>query len=83
MNDGLPAVGPLSAQLMDFFIIAGAIGLVVLVAFIWAIFFRKNSKRRRKRRHRHHRSHNPTLAEIGGLPPVRGENNPDAQTPPP
>jgi len=32
-------------------------------------------KRRRKRRRRHRR--NPTLAETGGLPPIRSEGMPD------
>jgi ABC-type nickel/cobalt efflux system permease component RcnA len=31
--------------------------------------------RRRRRRHDHH-SRNPTLAETGGLPPIRGEKPP-------
>ena len=84
-------------------IIFGAIGLVILLIVIWAIFLRKQSRRRRshhhfsetvhsprtsaaedvppppethhkrKRRRRKHRSRNPTLAETGGLPPVRPE----------
>jgi|SRR3954447_12166787 hypothetical protein len=33
----------------------------------------RKSRRRRKRRHRR----NPTLAETGGLPPIRGESLPD------
>ncbi len=33
--------------------------------------------RRRHRRHRH-RSRNPTLAETGGLPPIRSEGQPEA-----
>jgi hypothetical protein len=73
MNDRLPVVGPLSAQLMDFFIIAGAIGLVILLTFIWALFFRKSGKRKRKERRRRRRPLNPTLADIGGLPPIREE----------
>jgi FtsZ-interacting cell division protein ZipA len=36
-------------------------------------------KHRRRRRHRHHRSLNPTLAETGGLPPIRPEEPPQAQ----
>ena len=88
-------------------LIFGAIGLVTLLAVVWAIFLRKrrrrrrslhhsrqyssapteapealngdgtasppptSSKRRRSRRSR--RSRNPTLAETGGLPPVRPE----------
>ena len=33
----------------------------------------------RWRRRRHHRPRNPTLAETGGLPPIRQESPPDAE----
>ncbi len=33
--------------------------------------------RRKRRRRREHRPRNPTLAETGGLPPVRSERPPD------
>jgi uncharacterized membrane protein len=91
-------------------LIFGAIGLVTLLAVVWAVFLRK----RRHRRHSHHHSHehsstpaealkedgsasapptrrawrrsrrrrrsrNPTLAETGGLPPVRPEGPSDPQ----
>ncbi len=37
-------------------------------------------KRRRRRHSRHrHRPRNPTLAETGGLPPIRTENPPESQ----
>jgi hypothetical protein len=37
-------------------------------------------KRRRRRHSRHrHRPRNPTLAETGGLPPIRTENSPESQ----
>jgi len=37
-------------------------------------------RRRRRRRSNHrHRPRNPTLAETGGLPPVRSEDTPDAK----
>jgi hypothetical protein len=35
------------------------------------------SQRRRRRRRREHRPRNPTLAETGGLPPMRAEPPPD------
>jgi len=40
------------------------------------------SRKRRKwrRRRREHRPMNPTLAETGGLPPVRREDRPDPST---
>jgi dolichyl-phosphate-mannose--protein O-mannosyl transferase len=36
----------------------------------------KTSGRKRKRKHRHHRPTNPTLAQLGGLPPKRDPNQP-------
>ena len=90
--------------------IFGAIGLVTLLALLWAIFLRKSRRRRHSHRHSHQhssrptesaeasndegalsppqdrrklgrtrrrrRSRNPTLAETGGLPPVRSEEPP-------
>jgi uncharacterized membrane protein len=90
-----------------------AIGFVVLLVMVWAVFFRRKKHRRRSHRHsqrhsytatespeaqaaepavsseregrrsrrsrRRHRVRNPTLAETGGLPPVRPEGPPEAQ----
>jgi uncharacterized membrane protein YbhN (UPF0104 family) len=81
MNDGLPQVGRLSPEWLDFFTVLGTIGLVMLLAFFWALFIRKNGKRRIRRRKRKRRSRNPTLAERGGLPPVREGKKPDAPPP--
>jgi len=39
-------------------------------------------RRHRHRRHRHHRQINPTLAETGGLPPLRGPDKPPPPPPP-
>ena len=36
-------------------------------------------KRRRRRRHHRHRPRNPTLAETGGLPPIRTDSPPEAE----
>jgi hypothetical protein len=81
MIDGLPSVGRLSMEWLDFFILMGAIALVLLAAFFWALFLRKSKKRRIRRRKRR-RALNPTLAKTGGLPPVREEKHPGAPTPP-
>jgi membrane protein implicated in regulation of membrane protease activity len=62
----------------DFLIVAGAIILVALAALIWAVFFRKRSRRRHKNR----RQLNLTLAQVGGLPPVRLEEKPPCQPQP-
>lgn len=41
----------------------------------------EKSSGRRRRRRRHHRPRNPTLAETGGLPPIRGDDQ-QPQVPP-
>ena len=33
-------------------------------------------RKKRKRLRRHHRERNPTLAEVGGLPPLKGDSPP-------
>ncbi|HUA38960.1 MAG TPA: hypothetical protein VMA35_11265 [Candidatus Sulfopaludibacter sp.] len=54
-------------------VVMGAAVLVTLAAMAWILFFRKNARHRRKRRRQHSDQAplNPTLAQIGGLPPVR------------
>lgn len=90
-------------------ILVGALFLVTVSIFIWAIFFRKRTRRPRykfhdhsrerhteriverlkagrlffrKRRRRRHRARrrNPTLAEAGGLPPIRTDEDPPTST---
>jgi len=39
----------------------------------------REKRRRRRRTGRRHRPRNPTLAETGGLPPIRPEDPPEAQ----
>jgi hypothetical protein len=87
INDGLPAPG-----WADIFIVAGAVLLAAFVAFVWLAFFRKkqthlhrhrHGHHGKKRRRREHRKLNPTLAQTGGLPPIRTEEKPPGQTPPP
>ena len=41
---------------------------------------RPYKRRRRRRSGRSHRPRNPTLAETGGLPPIRPEDPPEPQT---
>jgi hypothetical protein len=55
-------------------VVFGAAILVTVSAMVWIIFFRKNARRRHKRRRLHNGEYhqlNPTLAQIGGLPPPR------------
>ena len=43
---------------------------------------REYVKEHRRRRRREHRPRNPTLSETGGLPPVRGEDDPPSRNQP-
>jgi hypothetical protein len=77
-------------------IIVGAALLIVISSIIWAKYFRKSSRRRhsrsttimganaggenRARRERYSRR-NPTLAETGGLPPIRDDLDAPSQPP--
>ncbi|MGO8839037.1 MAG: hypothetical protein ACLQAH_07320 [Limisphaerales bacterium] len=62
---------------------AGVFLLVLIGALIWLLFFRKTGRRRRKYRlHHRHRSRPVTLAETGGLPPIRPEEKPPDPPPP-
>ena len=98
--------------LKELLILLGAVSIVVLIVFIWAVYIRKTPRRhshhhhhhhhsssqsnidtdsdqqdpnaneerryrRKRRRRREHRPRNPTLAETGGLPPLRTERPPD------
>ena len=54
-----------------------AVGLGIAGFVVWFFVLRKTAKRRRKHRHgRHHRKLNPTLAQTGGLPPLREPDQP-------
>jgi peptidoglycan/LPS O-acetylase OafA/YrhL len=80
MDGALPTIGRVTPEWVDFLIMAGAILLVAIGALVWTFFIRKPGRRRRKSRQRHeHRLLNPTLAQNGGLPPVRPEEKPSGQ----
>jgi ABC-type nickel/cobalt efflux system permease component RcnA len=91
-ENSLRALVPSGSSVAQALIYFGALLVVALGFFAWAIIFR----RQRHRRHSHHpqhshhspkpaskppqpsgdRPHNRTLAEAGGLPPVRTEKQP-------
>jgi hypothetical protein len=74
--DEMPTSG-VAADWMIFVAILLAVGIGVACFVIWLLVFRKGAKKRKRlRRHRGHRNHNPTLAETGGLPPMRPPNQP-------
>jgi hypothetical protein len=85
-ENSLRALIPSGSSVAQALIYFGALFLVALGFFAWAIIFR----RQRRRRHSHYspkpaskhrqpsedRPRNRTLAEAGGLPPVRTEKQP-------
>jgi len=66
---------------VDFFIMAGALLLVAVVCLLWLVFIRKPRRRRKYRHHHRHRLVPVTIANTGGLPPVRPEPPPDPLPP--
>jgi len=73
----LPSNG-VKADWLIFLVMIAAVGIAVGCVVIWMAVYRPKSKKakRKHRRKRHQRQHNPTLAETGGLPPVRDPNQP-------
>ena len=76
----LAVIDPLSTS-WNLLTVGGAILVVAILALIWVGYRHRHSRRRRKRRHRHGhggdssgRMAKPTLAQTGGLPPVRSPN---------
>jgi hypothetical protein len=76
----LAAIEPLP-QWLNFLAMAGSLLLGTIGVLIWFLAFRKKRKRKRKLHHHEKRPLNPTLAEGGGLPPLREENKTDTPKP--
>jgi hypothetical protein len=78
MDNVLPTGGHLSPGWTQILIVIGAIAAMTALIFFWVVIFHKRGlkQRRRRRNHRGRTSHNPTLAETGGLPPVRPKDQP-------
>lgn len=70
-------------QWLNFLAMAVALVLGAFGVLLWAVMFRKRRKRKYRKHHEHRgeRKPNPTLAEIGGLPPLRPIEKPNAQPP--
>jgi hypothetical protein len=86
-ENAIRALIPSGSSVVQALVYFGALFLVGLAVFAWAVFFRTPHRRRHSHHHRpkpapkHHRQggplpRNPTLAEAGGLPPVRSEKPP-------
>jgi cytochrome c-type biogenesis protein CcmH/NrfF len=85
MNSGfalLAVYEPLPLWL-NFLAIAVPLLLTAIGTLVWMVKFRKRRKRKYRQRHHEERKLNPTLAESGGLPPVREEKKSAANFPPP
>lgn len=57
------------------------VGIAVFCFVIWLMVIRRSGgkishKHHKRRKRRHRRQNNPTLAQTGGLPPVRDPNQP-------
>jgi hypothetical protein len=89
-ENSLRALIPSGSSVAQALVYFGALFLVALGFFAWAIIFRRPRHRRHSHHHRHKpvarhhwqpeaRPRHPTLADAGGLPPVPTEE----QSPPP
>lgn len=65
-----------AADWLIFTAILVAIGIGIACFALWFFMLRKAGKKKRKHRSRNHRHHNPTMAETGGLPPMRAPGEP-------
>jgi len=61
---------------LEFFAFLVLLGLVIAGLIVWMKVIHGSKTKRKRKRRRHHRHTNPTLAEAGGLPPVRDPNEP-------
>jgi hypothetical protein len=78
----LSMLTPGEMQWLDFLAVFGAFALVAIATLVW--YFRLRNRKIRRRKHHHHRRRiKPTLAETGGLPPVRKTENPPGTSSPP
>ena len=71
----LPATGK-SADWLIFAVMILTIGIAIAIVVVWMTVYRPKNKKKRRKQRRHHRQHNPTLAQTGGLPPMRDPDEP-------
>lgn len=65
-----------STDWLYFLAILLSIGIGIACFMVWFFMLRKGGKRKRKHRHSSRRQTNPTLAQTGGLPPMRHPDEP-------
>jgi cbb3-type cytochrome oxidase subunit 3 len=71
----LPSPGK-SADWLIFAVMILTIGIAIAIVVVWMTVYRPKNKKKRRKQRRHHRQHNPTLAQTGGLPPMRDPDEP-------
>lgn len=76
MNPFTMPTNSATADWLIFIAILLAVGIGIACFIIWIFMFRKSGKKRKSRRNRRHRRVNPTLAQTGGLPPLRSPGEP-------
>jgi hypothetical protein len=82
MEELAPALSGTTSAWIEFSIMAGAFLLVAVGSVIWLLYLRKPRRQRKHRHHRRRRSLPVTLAQTGGLPPVRQEEPSSHASPP-
>jgi hypothetical protein len=80
MNPFAMPTNSASADWLIFIAILLAIGIGIACFIIWIFMFRKSSRKRKLKKNRRHRQVNPTLAQTGGLPPLRNPGEPPRGT---
>ena len=76
MNPFTMPTNSAAADWLIFIAILLAIGIGIACFIIWLFMFRKSGRKRKQREKRKHRRVNPTLAQTGGLPPLRNPGEP-------
>jgi hypothetical protein len=76
----ISVLSPVEMDFVNIGILFGVVALVSFFALVW--HYKIHGRKRRKRKHHHsHRQSQITLAERGGLPPLR-ESAPKPDAPP-
>jgi len=70
-------------QWLNFLAMFVALVMGTIGVLLWAVMIRKKRRRKYRKRHEHRgeRKPNPTLAEVGGLPPIRPNEKLNEQPP--
>jgi len=72
----LPTANNLWLQWLGFIVFLVLFFVCLGGLIVWLQVRQAGKSKRKRRKHRHHRTINPTLAQVGGLPPKRDPNLP-------